>query len=135
QLGVAAGLADVLDAAAKQRPHLIVEVGALGRLAHLGGDAQRHAGGARDAGGVGDALVGRHAAEEQGVAAVAAAEGEGFDVDAVVDDGGDAGVDGGGGVVGGDGDDGDVVGHRSVQRAEVAVEWAVVGGHHSQAVE
>ena len=65
QLVLAADLADVLDVATEQRLDLVVEVGALGRLAHLGGDPQRHPGGAGDPGGRVHALVRAHPPEEQ----------------------------------------------------------------------
>jgi hypothetical protein len=67
-------LADVLDVAAEQGPHHLVEPPPLVALPHLGGDLQRHPGAAGDAARGVDALVRVHAPEEGGEPAVAVAD-------------------------------------------------------------
>ena len=78
--------------------------------------------------GLPDALAGEHPAKEAGVAAVADADRYLGQVDAVVDDSGDLDPCGGG-LVGGDRDDADAAtAHLCVDRFEVLVKGAVVGG-------
>ncbi len=58
RLLVGVDFAEILDAVAEERHHLLLEVQPLGRLAHLGRDAQRHARCSRDPSGSVRTLVG-----------------------------------------------------------------------------
>ena len=73
----------------------------------------------------------RHAAEEQGVAARPRSDRDGVGLDAVVDDPGDARVDGGRRLVVGDGDDRRPPADRAVHVAGGVGEGAMVGGDHA----
>src|SRR5207249_8665662 len=72
-LVVAADLTDELDTVVEQRGHHMLEVGELLRLLQLGGDLERHARGPGHLDRGVHALLSAHAAEEDGVAAVAGA--------------------------------------------------------------
>src|SRR5581483_12016949 len=105
-LVVSGDLADVFDVAAEQGTDDLLVVGALGGFAHLGGDEQGHARLASQADGPVDALVRVHPAQEGGVPPPAGTGPHTAHVDAVVDDRVDRDVEGAGGLVVGDGDDG-----------------------------
>ena len=118
-------LTHVGDLVAEQGLHRAGKPRLLGRLAHLGGDPQRHARAARDVTRRVDALVGMHAAEEDGIAASAGSERVIVDPHPMVDRGRDRHVARRPRVVGGDRDHGHTLTQCPVEVSELGGERTV----------